>query len=387
MYNVRFINLLTDIRAFLKDVMGLQSTSNAASSADVAAGQKPMITIIVALVLFVLTRAYILFGLTPLVTDVPNSYFEHAAIVVDMGAVPYKDVKIEYPPLAWWITCFPRLLDDRRIINPQDIKEVDPIRKTYHNTYRVMVFLMDLACFPLLLVIAWKRRRSLAGWIVLAYTLTTACMGHLIYDRLDIPLLLLLLVWAYCWIRSLDESGSTMIWTAVAYIFFGLSISLKLIPAVASPFLLLSEFHAPRRIVRIGIALVCLAAGAGLPFLIQYGMSGSEVFYVFGHHAERGIQIESVYAGIILMASFFGLPISIENTHGAFEVFSAWSPVMKTISSILLAAFLGGSGLWALLRWSTFRRVDAYCAACFVIAGVVILSNVFRRSICFGPFR
>ncbi len=50
---------------------------------------------------------------------------------------------------------------------------------------------------------------------------------------------------------------------------------------------------------------------------------------------------------------------------------------MKILSTILLPAFLAAMGLWALWRWSRYRGEDGYCTACFAIAAVVILSNVF----------
>ncbi len=299
--------------------MGSQSISPAGTGDGVAAAGKPIWWIIAAVLLFLLSRAYILAELTPLVTDVPYSYFREAALVVDLHKSPYSEVAIEYPPLAWWITCIPRLLDQHTITEPENIRQVEPIRKSYHNTYRIMMFFCDLLCFPLLLAIAWKRRRDLAGWAVLAYTIVTASLGHLLYDRLDLPLLLLLLLWAYCWIRSLGTSGR-LGWAAAAYSFMGLSISLKLIPVVAVPFLLLADFHGLRRATRLAVGLLCLATAACLPFFIQYLVSGPAVFSVFSHHAERGIQIESIYASAILLASLLGTPITVASTHGAYEV-------------------------------------------------------------------
>ncbi len=308
----------------------------------------------------------------------PHSYFDHTAWVFDGHRVPYvkapAGIEIEYPPLAWWVTCLPRLFDGRQITDRQIYEEM---RHSYHTTYRALMFLCDLCCFPLLLAIAWKRRRNLAGWAVLAYTLVTAALGHLLYDRIDVALLLLLLLWAFCWICSLSERGSRAGWSAAAYGFLGLSISFKLIPVVGSPFPLLADFHAPRRASRLAVGLLCLTVGACLPFFLQFLASGPAVLSVFTHHAERGIQIESLYASVILMASLFSTSISIVNTHGAFEVFCGWSPAMKTLSVILLPAFLIVTGLWALLRWSHYRREDAYCTTCFVIAAVVIFSNVF----------
>ena len=106
-----------------------QSLSQQESSRPDSVSQKPVTAIIVAIVLFVLTRAYILFELTPLVTDVPDAYFGHAAWVFDAHRVPYqkppKGVEIEYPPLAWWVTYLPRVLDHRRIIDPQDAQQVN----------------------------------------------------------------------------------------------------------------------------------------------------------------------------------------------------------------------------------------------------------------------
>lgn len=351
------------------------------SSGPDSVRRKPITAIGVAIVLFVLTRAYILFQLTPLVSDVPTTYFSHAALAFDAHCVPYQNppegFAIEYPPLAWWVIYVPRLLDRRRIVGPHDDQHVNPIRTSYCTCYRSLMALCDMACFALLLSITRKRRSALAGWAVLSYTITSALLGHLLYDRIDVVLLLLLLLWAYCWVRSLEDSSQESAWMAAAYWLLGLSISFKLIPVVLVPFLLLSELYAPRRFVRFALASTCLTVSIIWPFVIQFAESGPGVFAFFRFHAERGIGIESLYAGIILIGSLFGLPIRISNTIGAFEIHAAWSPACKTIATVLLFLFLGGTALWALLRRSRYQREDAYCTACFVIAAVVILSNVF----------
>ena len=57
-----------------------------------------------AIVLFVLTRCYIAFVLTPWITDV-TLYFDYSARVIDRNRTPYRDFAIEYPPVAWWSIC------------------------------------------------------------------------------------------------------------------------------------------------------------------------------------------------------------------------------------------------------------------------------------------
>ncbi len=336
----------------------------------------------IAIALFVLTRYYILvvmrFGSEhqPQISDM-ILYFEYAVRANDFHQTAYQPgFEVEYPPLAWWTINAPRLLDDRQITNPRDPRQVTPIFLEYTRAFRGLMFLCDLTSFVLLILIAQKRRPRLAGWAALIYTISTAILAHLLYDRLDVGLLVLLMLGAYTWTRSLQESGWTITWTAAAYALVGLSISYKVIPIICVPFLLLSEFYAPRRQARLTAALLALLAGIGLPFLIQYAASGPGVFALFMHHAEREIQLESLYSTLMMIAAVFGEPVFVSHSHGAFNLAGNLSHAMKILSSILLFGFLAGLGLWAVLRWSRYTRQHAYLLSCYVISSAVILSNV-----------
>jgi hypothetical protein len=328
-----------------------------------------------AIVLFFLTRLYLLFFFEPLISDIPL-YFQYAAETVDLHDKPYQKIQIEYPPAAWWTILAPRLLDESHITRPEDSMQVTPVFLNYRNAFRSLMFFYDLASFIVFLLLVRRRRPELTGWAALLYVVTTAVLGHLLYDRLDVGLLLLLVLAAYAWARSLEGSGRPLAWTAAAFALVGLSISYKLIPLLGVPFLLLAEFHAPNRGKRLAAALLALAGGCGLPFLIQYAVSGSGVFALFQYHAEREIQIESLYATLMLAAGIFGAPVSVSQSHGSYNLIGTWGPAMKTMSVVLLLGFLAGLGLWALRRGRQFRRQDAYRTACYAIAAAVILSNV-----------
>lgn len=353
---------------------GISAQSTSAPS--VGAGAMSPALIALAIALFVLTRSYILFSFKPQISDV-SMYFEYAARAVDLHQKPYqKGFEVPYPPLMLWTTCAPRLFDDRTITRPQDPAQVMPIFIDYTNLFRGMMFFCDLASFILFLLIVWKRCPRLAGWAALIYTITLAVLGHVLYDRLDVGLLMLLILGVYAWTRSFEESPRTIYWATLAYAFIGLSISFKLIPVICVPFLLLADIYAPRRILRLTAGIVALTFGICTPFVIQYLATGPGVFDIFKFHAERVIQLESLYSTLMMIGALFGPKAYISHSHGAFDLSGDLSPVLMTLSNILLLGFLAGAGIWSFLRWSRFSRQDAYRLTCYVIPTAVILSKV-----------
>jgi hypothetical protein len=310
-----------------------------------------------------------------MISDIPM-YFGYAVNAVDLQQTPYtEDFVMPYPPLAYWTTCAPRMFDDRRITSNRD-PQIGPIFFDYVRGFRGLMFLCDLTSFAILLLIARKRRPQMAPWAALFYVITTAILGPVLFDRLDVVLLMLLMLGVYCWTRSLGESRWSIAWATLAYAIFGLGISFKIIPLLCLPFFLLADFHAPRRFIRLASAVIVLTATICVPFLIQWAATGPSVFGIFKFHAEREIHLESLYSTLMSIASDYGPKVFISHSHGAFNLSGDLWHVMKILSTVLLLGFLAGEGLWALLRWSRYTRQDAYRIACYVIPGSVILSNV-----------
>ena len=96
-----------------------------------------------------------------------------------------------------------------------------------------------------------------AQWVLpAAYTLLTVAQPHLIYDRLDIVLLMFFLLCIECHLRSLENSAANFgklsrarnrraeLWGMASYLFLGLGISFKIMPVIFVPFLLLADLCA-----------------------------------------------------------------------------------------------------------------------------------------------
>jgi hypothetical protein len=328
-------------------------------------------------VAFAVTRWYILVGLQPRYTDVAQTYFIYAASVVDFHHVPYQDrAKVEYPPLAWWAMYLPRLPDARRISDPRDANQALPIYESYHAAFRGEMFLCDLASFALLLAIVHRRQPRLAGWAALAYVVATAILAHVLYDRLDVALLMLLMIWAFSWTRLSEETPPRMLWLIASYLAIGLSISYKLVPIICVPFLLLSEWRQPRRGTQMTIALATLLVAVVAPFLIQFFISGPGVLDIFSYHAGRGIQIESLYATAMILGDRFGIPAGVNFLHGSHELTGALAPVLKGCATALELSVLAGLGFLALRRGKKFDRQSAYRFSLLALAAQMILLNV-----------
>jgi hypothetical protein len=331
-------------------------------------------TLLLAAILFLLTRVYILFILEPQITDVENTYFAYAIRAYDAHLAPYTEVlPVEYPPVAWWIIYIPRLFEPRHIT---DASQLAPTLRAYSQVFRGLMFLCDLGSAALLMLIVKKRRPALLGCVALTYTVTTAILGHVLYDRLDVAMLLLMMAWAFCWLRSLENPGRTIVWSTVGYAILGLSISFKLIPIICVPFLILADWRGPQRMLRMTTGLAAMILLTGLPFLIQYAVSGPGVFALMKYHSERGIQIESLYSTLMMIGSLFGQRVYVVASHSAFDLSGDLSKLMTALSSVSMFVFLAGTWFWAFFQRSRYGHEGGYLAACFVMIGAVILSKV-----------
>jgi hypothetical protein len=335
------------------------------------------VLIAASLVLFAVTRLYIFFALEPRFSDVQTKYFDCAARVVDLRQVPYQaNVEIEYPPLAWWAMYLPRTLDGRRITNPRDASQVVPVYERYRAAFRGEMLVCDLVSLALLIAIVWRRRPSMTGWIALAYVAATAILGHVLYDRLDAGLLMLIMLWTFCWTRSFDAGKRRRLWVIAAYVALGLGISYKLVPIVCVPFLLFAEFQQPRRWLCVMVAVTTLLLAACGPFLIQFLISGPGILYVFSYHAGRGIQFESLYSTAMMVGQLFGTPAQVAFLHGSYELTGDLAPLLKGCAIALQLTLFSTLGFLALRRGQAFDRRAAYRFGLVALTAAVVFSNV-----------
>ncbi|WP_165840987.1 glycosyltransferase family 87 protein [Larkinella punicea] len=251
------------------------------------------------------------------------------------GKIPYRDFTVEYPPLALLPLAIPHLLTAGLTLD-----------------YRAYSLLYLLETFLLLLLIAFTLQQvarlwpeSLSPWRLLAvYLLLVILSKDFVFWRYDLfP----------AWLTLLALLAVLKKQPLLAGMWIGLAIMAKLYPVILVPVMLVyylagQQYRASVRLVAgtgLAVALVLL------PVVL---LSGNQVFSFLTYHQLRGLQIESVAAGLVLLGHLTDLTrVSTEFNYGAFHLeASGVGPVLKALPVVFLAAF---SGLLA-LGWFRFRR-------------------------------
>ncbi len=329
------------------------------------------------LLVFLGTRLWLLLAFEAEMPDT-SYYAVLAAQGVDLKHVAYRDFKVEYPPVAWWLIAGARKLDSEPPLNPKATPaEFKAFVQRYSSRYHAELFLADTICFGLMLLIG-RIVLPTRQWVLpAAYTLVTIAQPHLIYDRLDTVLLMFFLLFVYGWLRSLENSRAANLWATASYLFLGLGISFKIVPVIFVPFLLLADVWASGSVLRFAGRFLALAVGTLVPFLVYIPSAGWGVATLFQYHSERGTHLESIWSSIMLVAAKFGVPCSTYNSYGGWNLAGDWSTPLKTVSSVAMVASAAAVGLWALLRGNRFDRRLALDTAILVLVNTSVLSHVY----------
>ncbi|KAB8144661.1 DUF2029 domain-containing protein [Chloroflexia bacterium SDU3-3] len=238
------------------------------------------------------------------------------------GKLPYRDVKVEYPPLALLPMLLPRIVT---------LGYALPIK--YING----LFLLGNALWATILAGAMWRvarqvgRRPWVAMLVLAGLVgTLAPMLGWRFDLFPAMLTALALVSALA-----GRDGWAGGW-------LGLGIAAKLYPVVLGP------VFAARALARLRWRkLLALALGAGLavalavgPFLLV-GRAGLLSFLLY--HENRGVQIESLAGGLVLLGVLAGqTTATVVFTYGSLNLESPWATALLPWAMPLFVVLYGG---------------------------------------------
>jgi hypothetical protein len=125
------------------------------------------------------------------------------------------------------------------------------------------------------------------------------------------------------------------------------------------------------------LSAVCVAVGA-LVFigvnLLVYQLAGPNYAATFRYHALRGVQLESTYAGIIMLLRPLGFAMRIDESFGSTNLASAATDLVKTLSTCLLLA--GTAYLLVLRRFSADAR-GALLLVCALLLTFMLTNRVF----------
>lgn len=234
---------------------------------------------------FVLAHVAIFAGLFRGVYSIPYSgtglYYEYGSAIV-AGQVPYRDVFVEYPPLALVFFTLPRI--------------IGASFRWYYVWYQVEVVVADLAIVAMLY---GARERESAPWRVLApYTALVLAVGPINLQQYDIFPAALTLAAVICHARRRDVA---------MWVFLALGTMAKVYPALLAPvFLLLDDRPVAERLRRAVIAFATTCVIVLLPLLV---IAPSSLLRMVNFHAERGIHLDSVYSTIAFAARALGLSV------------------------------------------------------------------------------
>jgi hypothetical protein len=130
---------------------------------------------------------------------------------------------------------------------------------------------------------------------------------------------------------------------------------------------------------REGVRCALVAAASGLVALLamnalMLALAGDAYLATFRYHAQRGVQIESLYAGVLMLLRPLGLPLHVEESFGSTNLASCATGVVKQISPLL---FVAGAG--AVLWTRRFSRdgAGALLLTCVLFLLFMLTNRVF----------
>jgi hypothetical protein len=279
-----------------------------------------------------------------------------------LGRMPYRDFALEYPPLALLPFALPRL-----VTFGQQLDFVG----------YVWLFLIQNAIFSTLiaLVVAHIRGLRAAGPALALYALLVGVSAPLLPWRYDLFPALLTALALLSLVRQ--RPGWAGIW-------LGLGVAAKLYPAV-----LLLVFGAYYLAGKNRPALLRLALGSAgalavtlLPFVL---IAPAPLLSFLRYHELRGLQLESLPAGVIVLAHVLGLTTArLEFNYGALHVASPLAGAVLSWLPVVFVVLFGAVLISGLARFceeqATGGRVTNDSLVAYAVAALltfIITNKVF----------
>ena len=270
---------------------------------------------------WIITRILILLQINalPAVEGDIQLYYIYGGNILH-GLVPYLDFTMEYPPgvIPFFVLAnfMAAVLGSFRLF----------------FMFEIMVF--DL--LGLVLVDKFGRRYGYSErfWFLtmMFYLALPAVMSLIAYQRYDLipAILVLLAVW-------LHDRG----WSGWAGAVLGFAFAVKLYPLILTPIFLLAAYKRQsfRRDLLYG--LPAFAAGAAVAWLPAMMAAGEEFWVFLSYHSQRGLQIESFYAPLVMIGHWFGLPVSSSLSFGSWNLVSEISPLLAKGSMWVMLVLMG----------------------------------------------
>lgn len=267
--------------------------------------------------------------------DVYKVYYP-GAMKVKAGLVPYRDFPLEYPLLSLPVVLLPAALGSNRLV--------------YEAAFVAEMLLINALLIGLVArqVGRGEDRGRLVSRLVW-YCLLFTVLARMIVSRLDLAPTLLAFWSATLWYRG--QTGKAGVLAALGAL-------MKIFPGfVALPGALWEASRAGgKRFQGLGVFVLVMAAGAA----VWWGVGGKGAVASLTYHGERGLEIGSLYAGILMgIGGLKGWHYSVPFDHGSFNLEGPWAGGLAKLSGLVqiavLALTLGrfaGAGFRSGLRYT-----------------------------------
>lgn len=280
------------------------------------------------------------------VTGDTDLYASWAAQLAGAERAPYSEVAIEYPPGSLPFIVLPRAWE--------------ALGHSYRSGFIASMLAVDAFGFAGCLVVGRRWGSTLGGW---AWVALIPLLGPISYVRLDlVPAVATIWAIERASIRSWLGAGGWLGFALVAKLYAGLLAPAAWVVA------------GRRRSLLWGLGAVTV-----LPLIPLAGSLPQLWHSVIGYHTQRGIQVESTWGVVLLVASKLGYAISVGYNFGAFHVASGASSALKALSNLAsVAAVASGT-------WLAARRVERDDAGALAVVMFGTLTLVLAAGSVLSP--
>jgi 4-amino-4-deoxy-L-arabinose transferase-like glycosyltransferase len=246
--------------------------------------------------------------------------------------LPYRDVQVEYPPLALLFMAPPGLLG-------QSYRGY----ALWLGVWLCGIHLLNLWLALGLVRGAGGRAASLRrlAWWSLGFCLL---IGTLVVTRIDSVVTLWILLALHALLRGLGLQGPRGRWWALACGgLLGLGVMTKLVPGLVLPLAMLVYLRMRRgregRVLAGAAALGCAGVVLALNGAALAAFGGGYLAS-YRYHMQRPVQIETLYGGVMFVLHFFGLPLEVRDSYGSTNLVHPGRRLITLLSPALLLGLL-----------------------------------------------
>lgn len=278
-----------------------------------------------------------------------NLYFGWSSQVL-RGLVPYRDFAIEYPPVSLLLFFLPRLFASN----------------IYSYAWMFGLFMIACSTATAAAIYRYSLKAGADSPLprVAWFTLCLLILTPLPTSRFDIVPALLAF-----WAAQTAAGGQHRASSVAAALGAAIKIFPGLVIVSAAAF---ARQHRPfvLRLLATFIAVVAVIACAWI-LLAPVGALES-----FRYHAGRGLQVETLYSGIAIVAALSSSrPISTQYASSAFDLVSPWSSSVAAVSFPMQILAIGVSLYVFTVRRSGLMHTCAGVFLAFIVFGKVLSSQ------------